>query len=316
MEAKKEKRKAEHDKLMGKTTDGAQEQEDDPNAIPLPSDPIAQRITKIEDISVAALRDKVLPLVDATIFSSQNLKAMKLSGTHFKEILLEVWEFTTGVCRSRPLGSDMRCFNKLGVWGGERAAERGRRALALTLPPDFDVQGLAEIGELLESGSLEVKHRFTGEVVHVAAKDLPPLQDGGHTNFSETKFAVTSTMVSDDSRRHLLCNYIKKTSTAHCEVHSTALFVTPRKKPRISEGSIDTPTGSSTSASPTSGVASVEGGRSISGDSVAEASDHGCCKGEEKTNESAGSVANIVEPAASIYDESIMAPPSPHEQQM
>lgn len=151
-------------------------------------------------------------------------------------------------------------------------------------------------------------------------KTPPPLKTVAnlriYANFSETKLALTSTMVSDDSRRHLLCNYFKKMSMAHCEVHSTASFVTPKKKPRISEGSIDTPTGSSSSASATPGSASVEGARSIAGESVAEASDHVCCKGEEKTNESAGSAANIVEPAASIYDESIMAPPSPHEPQM
>jgi len=167
------------------------------------------------------LRDQVLHGVEPNNLTRANLSASidKLGVSASKREYLRLWEFCTGLSPEFPLSGGMRWFSEVRDYGFQRSALRGRRALLMQLPPQWDKQGLFEIvGFNAEDSSVSVRQRFTMETAQIQVQMLPPFNEPSQLsvdhNWSETDAQVVSSkMVEGEGRRvfklaNLFCNHI------------------------------------------------------------------------------------------------------------
>lgn len=88
----------------------------------------------------STLRNKLMPSIDPPCCAPSRRPA-----TASKVTLLGTWGFTTGLPRSMNAADKNKCHNALGAKGNRHVFERGRRVMAVTLPPDFvNPGGIAE----------------------------------------------------------------------------------------------------------------------------------------------------------------------------
>lgn len=233
VEQKKLKRKRQDDEAKGEIT--SQLVLHDSSQLSLPVDPIPPRYTRIEELLATALRDKLLPMVDPVVLSSSNLRALKTNGSALKVTLLVIWAYTTGLQRSMALSGRNKCYNSLGGLGNQRALERGRRAMALALPPDFaGADGIAEVDMKAskEGGPIVIRHRFTNELVRLPISDLPPFQSLSDltitANHSEAQLALTSKL--GNSEKSYNSSNCFKTHSVAGNFAASAFLTPPRSK--------------------------------------------------------------------------------------
>lgn len=191
----RKKRKIEEDTAAGQPP----ETHDDCMA-GIPWDMIPKKDSMLSDIPVTVLRDKLLSSLE-TALSSSNLRAMKGPDAASKSGLLRIFEFSTGLSpdtelHTRPAFS---CYNRLAEISKKFALARGRRALFLTLPPDWESAGLFELRGYSKDNpkTFEVAHRFADIVCSIAVDGAPAHNDitdlAIHCNWSETRACIQNT---------------------------------------------------------------------------------------------------------------------------
>lgn len=166
-------------------------------------DPLADRVKLVGNLGVAALRDKLLPSINPAIMSSANIRAMRDPQQLSQTSLLRYLEFATGWPMDMELTGTLRCMNAISSVAIERAAGRGHRESSLTLPAEWDTDGIYNVealDKLVEGAAglyqaVIVRHRFTGAEVAI---DMPvQIADMSMVaisyNWSETRAAITFT---------------------------------------------------------------------------------------------------------------------------
>jgi hypothetical protein len=152
---------------------------DETPGVSIPTDPVAASIATFGDIPVSKLRDKVVSAV-GTHLSASNLRSLK-GEEGSKEGLLNLLEFATGKSRDFKLRGSLRCYNRLGLWVKEQAVLKGKRSLYVTLPPNWEDEGLlSKVGPGQAEGSLVLKHNYSGREVTIQKHELPV-----HASFDE-----------------------------------------------------------------------------------------------------------------------------------
>lgn len=125
------------------------------------------------------LRDRILSSLETTL-STSNLRAMRCPEAPSKHGLLRILEFATGLPADTPLHNRVAftCYNRLAYVAQQMALARGRRALFLSLPPDWATAGLFEVRGMsaTEPGAVEVAHRFSNSVATIPASKVPAHQ--------------------------------------------------------------------------------------------------------------------------------------------
>ena len=183
----------------------------------VPLDPIPLKIPQLSDLTVGILRETLLCKLGAH-FSVGNLRSLK-GAEGSKEGLMRILEFSTALPPDFALKGSLRCYNRLGSVIAERGSKLGRRSALLSLPPDWQEQGIVYIkGYGEQAGSLQVRHRYTDESITVASQDVPDHKSLAdlyvQSGWSEQRVSIASRLVGAKIAVHHLANYFAKGSEA------------------------------------------------------------------------------------------------------
>lgn len=177
-----------------------------------PSDMVSSTYWKLEAVSYRLLRDRILPAVDDQVLSAANLRTKldRMGTDRAREESLRILEATAGI-RSLPLVGKFRSWPAVRDFVSARASLRGRRALHLSLPPDWAAQGVFSLeGMDQEQTAALVKNRYDDRIVQIPSNRLPPFDDFAHlyieSNWSEAMAAVSSTTASGHEQDDMLKN--------------------------------------------------------------------------------------------------------------
>ena len=185
---------------------------DEAAGVPLAPDPVPIKVSLLSDLTIGHLREKVICRLGPH-FSVGNLRSMKgLDGS--KEGLMRILEFATGLPPDLPLTGSLRCFNRLAIMIAEKAKLLGRRSALLTIPPDWDMQGLVHLKHLNPDGSLVICHRYTGQETTIPQHQVPDhhtISDLAiQSPWSEQRISIVSKLESPQLELHQLANYFGK----------------------------------------------------------------------------------------------------------
>lgn len=138
-------------------------------------EPIGDKVETLEGLTVTQIRDRLLPAIDDMILSGANFRALKDKHATSKANLIKYITFCTGYHSDYPLAGKHRCFLKLMESLLAAAAAHGGRSSLIRLPMDWPEDGIyVLVGEGFNGdGSVDVKHKFSGDTINVEMKDLP-----------------------------------------------------------------------------------------------------------------------------------------------
>lgn len=119
---------------------------------------------RLDALSKNLLRDRLVCAIEPVILSPANLRVHldKEGTTTAREHLLEILEATTGVPRTMPITGDMRDWLKLTQELVSRAQVRGRRALRITFPLNWDTFLFTIVGADESGHCVLVEQNFNG----------------------------------------------------------------------------------------------------------------------------------------------------------
>ena len=160
-------------------------------------EPLSEELTYIHKLTIPQLRD-ILKSLAPTVLTigalSQHARSLQKAG------LLEILEYVTGFVPETPLYPSIVCRQALLRLLQRAARVRGDRALKLSLPPAWSLNGLFRLTSYA-AGKVEVGHRFTLQRVEIdvqeivqnkAALDSLTLDDLViNFNFSELKACIS-----------------------------------------------------------------------------------------------------------------------------
>lgn len=247
LDAQKERRKTAMSASAVEPDDDDDQASED--SAPPEKDLTPDKISVVADMTVNALRDKVLCVVELGHFSARNLRAMKETTGPQKQTLLKLYEFVTG---EQPdtlqLRGRHRCYHKFGKFNKHRNESRGRRGISLTLPPNWPEDGTYQILGLSKDtpGTLLVQHRFVQSIASISAKVLPAFADLEELmvdcNWSEKSACIVNKRCPTNGRKTMLSPYFVKDlvkEEAPSEANGSDMgppISTPAKRPRLSSG--------------------------------------------------------------------------------
>lgn len=202
------------------------------NVLP-PKDPMPPRVSTVRDLTVAALRDKVVGRFGQTL-SVPNLKAIKSDEGGSKEGILRLLTFASGVQPDHRLSGRMLCFNYFWAYIHAESLKREKRWMLLSLPPSWEEEGLLAIeGEGSEPGSVVILHRFTEAEGVVHSDDVPEHQELSQLhiayNWNEKLVALASTHPAAARQSYLLANLFTQKMVKEESADSRELKVSPAK---------------------------------------------------------------------------------------
>lgn len=154
-----------------------------------PSDVVPSTYWRLNQLSKHKLGEKVISQMGEPSLSMANLRAhvYPLGAQASQHVMVELFCFMTGLPDVFPLTQSMRCFSNLVALGRSRAKDRGRRAMALALPPDWERDGLYRMckagagdGDSEGGEGIEVHYRWGSKTVQLTRAQLPP-----HTGFGD-----------------------------------------------------------------------------------------------------------------------------------
>lgn len=282
---RREKRKAESQLLPAKSEDDQ-------------ADPVPTKYWKISNLSRNCLRDAVLYAIEPATLSAANLLATldRLGLQASRQEMLRLWCFATGLAEDMALTGNLRWFSEVRSLATERAATRGRRCLALTLPVDWEADGLVTI-EGLDDNNPEVMvfcHRFTHEKLRIMRSSLPPHRTPEQlyiaSNWSEQRVAVATRLEGHPNSLYLLHNEF----SSHL-VAETDIKVTPLKKMKF-QSDLESPgnniKGSCSAVADNDNALGVQDAKFLENDFTTPKKDEHFAKEELNTEEGAGGASN------------------------
>lgn len=192
---------------------------------------------RLDALSKNLLRDRLVCAIEPVILSPANLRVHldKEGTTTAREHLLEILEATTGVPRTMPITGDMRDWLKLTQELVSRAQVRGRRALRITFPLNWDTFLFTIVGADESGHCVLVEQNFNGFRVQIPTHKLPDFKNVAdlaiNRNYSERSAAIYNKKTGDE-REYLLVNDF----TNH-EVDDSLKYTTPKKARTLVAGS-------------------------------------------------------------------------------
>lgn len=220
------------------------EEKDDDDETKGGLDAVPTKYWRLDTLSKKMLRDRLVCAIELVILSPANLRVHldPAGNSSARERLLEIIEATTGIPPSMPITGQMRDWTNLTRELVSRAEVRGRRALRISFPLQWDDFLFTIIGADDSGHVIMVEHNFNSFRVQVPRHKLPDFESLSDLaisrNYSERLAAIYNKKTKCD-REYLLANDF----TNH-EVDDMSKFTTPKKARTI---------GSSNSASGSAG---------------------------------------------------------------
>ena len=152
----------------------------------------------LEEMTATYWQSTVLPAIEPIACSGANLRGSVMGRGRSEsaaQVMAEIFEMMTGRPRSDRLRGDLCRVSKFIEDAKKRNVERGRRVQMLTLPPNWNQDGLYEL--TVTGREVAVKHRFTQKSAEVHGEiDMPGFTNAGdlyvESNFSEIMATLRS----------------------------------------------------------------------------------------------------------------------------
>ena len=281
--------------------------------VALKRDPIPTKCRTLQDISMAALRDKVVGKLEASL-SSHNLRAMRDPDAVPKVGLIRLLDFATGISPDLNLSLVSHCYTRPLNLCLRQSRLRGRRAALIQLPPDWANDGLARVCGKNEDGDVEVLNLVHGNIMLIKAGDVPSHSQLSDLhiefNWSEKRLSLASRAAEARGAMYNLANFLKQPALKDDEEQSPLRIKISAMKRAAS----------TTNLSPTKPLALLDGSASDDQKSPSPAHLRKSVSAESIGGESvreASPSAALVMPyvdspdAPRRYDETNMTPPPP-----
>ena len=227
------------EEVKGEQPDSDDGGPDGSGGVALPVEPIPERARVLGDLTLAALRERVIGGLGYTNLSSANLRSLRDPDAMSKQGILRIIEFCAGKDSEYELKGKLRCYNRLTANFRELAEERGHRGLLLPLPPNWPDDGLATVVGVCpnDPSFIEICHRHTNEVIRVNIKDAPPHTDIKELyvnfNWSEQRLCLASSAPSASKVTYNLVNLFQAPRTTEEKPKPTGTMALAELRKRV-----------------------------------------------------------------------------------
>lgn len=218
---------------------------------------------RIDACSVSFLMEHILEFCEPGTLSVPNLRRMLTRGKAQanKEVMQKLVEMVTGMSPDTALSGKLADLQNFKAYCKSCHEARGRRGRDLTLPPNWQEDGIYSIAEVRSSGVV-VHHKFTGAVAMIELDKVPPfkcLQDLYiNANWSETRATISSTRDEQGQSCVWLISFFGRQVLKNEPRHSTAGSPSPKRLKAVADGDV-----SGGLAAPKSGACQQEAPQAI-----------------------------------------------------
>ena len=165
---------------------------------------------RLDAASVKFMGEQILEKLEPSTLSMPNINnkiCTRGKAADNKLVLRRIVEFGTGDDHDTPFTGNMAFVNFMQKDSVEHHEARGRRLRDLRFPIDWVRDGLVEIDSFTKT-SINLKHRFTEQMVSINFSELPPFRRTSDIfidyNRSETRMAIASVVDPEKKRSKLL----------------------------------------------------------------------------------------------------------------